>query len=362
MSNINNFSPRTGRMLREDGSTVNIADLFTGMSGAVKPANYLYVGKNGDDITADGSANLPFKTISAAMTTATSGTTILAWPGTYTENITFKAGVYLTSPAKYSVYATGNHVANFTGTVVNENIVFGSATGNTISFAGTGIQNLQFANCSINSGTGDGINWTNTNVASKIAFDDGSSTVATSGASARCFYSASTAKGTMLANRASYILNNPDNIALAIGGAVSFIHTSDQVIGQVVVSNTATYLCTLMALTTGTVPVMVTNSSGVSVLSSVLATTTASPAFTGAGGFAFVAIEYGSSGVGGVATLNGGIGAQPLTMAPIRIRASTLLPNAAVAAGMLGGTIENDGTDAYITLGTTRYKFNLTAV
>ena len=57
----------------------------------------------------------------------------------------------------------------------------------------------------------------------------------------------------------------------------------------------------------------------------------------------FVAIMYGSTGVGGNSTLNGGLGPIPLTMAPIRLRDSSLFPAGAVAAGQLGGTFEYDG-------------------
>jgi hypothetical protein len=340
--------------------------------GQIKPTHYCYVGKNGNDSTGDGSAGNPYLTIGAAITASSSGTTIWIFPGTYTEDITFKAGVYLTSPALYSVYITGNHTANFTGTVVNENIILQSvasaASGTALTFSGTGAQNLQFYQCNIDSkstsGAGDAINWTNTNSLSKIQIIDGSVSVATATSTARCFYSTTGAAGSVIANRTTFKLNTAgiDLVCLSIGGAVSFTHTSDTVTGQIAVSGTAVYIGALVALTTGTVAAFTTSSSGTSVFSSVPITTTASPAITGSGGFAFVAIEYLSTGVGGSATLNSGAGAIPLTMAPIRIRSSSLLPSASVAAGLLGGTLEYDGTHLYVTLGTARYTINVTAV
>ena len=354
MHNIETMEPLSGRFVNEAGELVNLIDLFTGLSGAVKPTNYIYVGKNGNDSTGDGSANLPYLTVQAAITAAASGTTIFIWPGSYSESLTLKAGVNLTSPVKFGVTITGNHTANFTGTIVCDNITLTSTTGSTIAFSGTGVQNLQFLGCSVNATAGDAINWTNTNATSKIYFEDGTCNVATSGASARCLYSASTAKGSMIANRVSFRLDNPNNVCLALNGAVSLTHTSDQVYGQITLADTSTYIGSLVALTTTSIPVIVTNSSGVSVLSSVTITTTASPAITGAGGLAFVAIEYLSTGVGAAATINGGYGASPLTMAPIRIRASTLLPAGAVSAGSLAGTFEFDGTHLYFTIGTTR--------
>jgi hypothetical protein len=350
-------------MLNSSGDIVNIADLLAfivGGAGYVKPTNFLYVGKNGNDTTGDGSANLPFITVQKAIDTAASGTTVYIWPGTYAESLTFKAGVYLASPVPYGVYITGNHTANFAGTVIIGDMVLNSTSGDTLTFSGTGAQTLQLLRASINATTGHAVNWTNTNTASKIIAEDSSSTVTTSGASARCFYSSSVAKGIVLANRYSFKVDNPNNVCLAIGGAINFTHTSDQVIGQVSVADTAVYIGALVALTTTSIAAFTTTSSGVSVLSSVPITTTASPAITGTGGFAYVAIEYLSTGVGGVATLNGGLGAQPLTMAPIRLRAASLLPSAAVSAGLLGGTFEYDGTNLYFTTGTTRKTVTLT--
>jgi hypothetical protein len=328
----------------------------------VKPTNYLYVSKGGNNTTGDGSANKPYLTVSAAITAASSGTTIFVLPGSYTENITFKAGVNITSPVKFGVTITGNHVANFIGTVVCDNVTFASTTGDTLTFSGTGAQNLQFIGSSVNSTAGDAIKYTNTNAASKIYFEDGTCNVTTSGTSARCFYAATGAAGSVIANRVSFKLNNANNVCLGIGGAVAFSHTMDQVVGQVVVADTATYIGSLITLTTTSVAALTTTSSGVSVLSSVPITTTASPAVAGSGGLTYAAIEYLSTGIGGAATLNGGAGASPLKMAPIALRASTLLPSAGVTAGAFNGVMEYDGTNVYFVVGTARYKFTLTAV
>ena len=278
--------------------------------GSVNPTNYLYIGKNGNDTTGDGSAGNPYLTISAANTAATAGTTLFAFPGIYAENITFKAGVNITCPVEYGVYITGNHVAAFSGTVICENIVLqnasSAASGTVLTVSGVNAVNLQFLNSYINSmsasGAADAINWTNTNAASKLQVIDGNINVLNSGATARAFYSTTGAAGSINLNRCTVKLNNPNNVALGIGGAVSIVHTSDQVIGQVVCA------------------------------------------------------KYLSSGVGGAATLNGGAGASPLTMAPIRIRTAALLPAAAVAAGILDGTIEHASDGFYVTTGTTRSK------
>lgn len=355
---INNLIPLNGNMLKSNGETVNIADLMAyiaGGAGDVKPTNYLYVGKNGNDSTGDGSANLPYLTISAAIAAASSGTTIFIWPGTYAEDITFVAGVYLTSPVKFGVYITGNHVADFSGTVVNDGIIFQSSSGVTLTFSGSSAQNLQFlGGSSVNSTSGDAIYWSNTNSSSKIYFEDGTCNVSTSGSSARCIYTTTTSAGSIIANRVSFKLDDSDNVCIALNGAISFTHTSDIITGQVTVANTASTTIANVAMTTSTVAVITTTSSGTTTLINDIITTTASPAITGSGIFTDVALLYSSTGVGGASTLNGGLGAISLPMSSVKLRASSLVPTGQISAGTNTGAFEFDGSHLYFTIGTTR--------
>jgi hypothetical protein len=115
--------------------------MSSGGSTSVDPANYLYVAKNGID-TNVGTGENPFLTISAAITAATSGTTVFVFPGTYTENITFKSGVNISSPIKFGVTISGNHIANYSGTVVLDNITLSSSTGVTLTMSGTTAENF----------------------------------------------------------------------------------------------------------------------------------------------------------------------------------------------------------------------------
>jgi len=352
-------------MLREDGTTVNIAELIQDMAGGagvVKPTNYLYVSKGGNDTTGDGSANLPYLTWMKAITIATSGTTVFGFPGTYTENLTLKAGVNLTSPARYSVYIVGNHTANFTGTIILDNIVLqnsaSAASGTVLTFSGTGAQNLQLDGSYINSaslsGVGDAVSWTNTNASSKILLTDGNINVAHSNTTARAVVCASNAAGSFQLNRCAIKIDNPDNVAVVLAGSISYIHTSDGITGQVTVANTATATIGMVTMITATVPVLVTNSTGTTTVINDPIVTTATPAFTGAGVLVDVALLYLSTGVGGAATLNGGLGAISLPMSSVKIRASALVPAGQVAAGQNTGALEYDGTHLYFTIGTTR--------
>lgn len=355
---IDSYAPMTGRMLKEDGSTVNIAELLAyiaGGAGQVKPENYIYVAKSGNDTTGDGSANLPYLTIQHAITSASSGDTIFIFPGSYTEDLTFKAGVNLTGSIKLGVYITGNHTANFTGTVICENVVLTSTTGNTLTFSGTGAQNFQLLQASVNATAGDAINWTNTNASSKIYFEDGTCNVTISGASARCFYSSTLAAGSFIANRVTFRLaNSANNVCLAIGGAVAFTHTSDQIVGQVTVSDTASATIAQVAMVTGNVAVLTTTSTGAVAIINDTVTTTAAYAVTGVGVFTDVAVLYLSTGVGGASTLNGGLGPISLPMSSVKLRATALVPAGQIAVGQNTGAFEFDGTHLYFTIGTTR--------
>jgi hypothetical protein len=365
----------TGAVIGPASSTDGAVMLFDGTDGVlakdsgiilnnlVKPTNYLYVGKNGSDSTGTGSAQAPYLTIGAAITAASAGTAIFIWPGTYVENLTFKAGVYLTSPVKFGVYITGNHTCSFSGTVIIDGIILQSSTGDTLTTSGATAFNLQIlGGSSVNSGTGHAINWQATNADAKIYFEDGTCNVSTSGASACCIYATTGAAGSIIANRVSFKLNSAANIALSLGGALSFTHTSDEIYGQVVVSSTAAAAIALVHLTATGAAVLTTNSSGTSVLTEAVITTDTSPAIAGAGVFAFMALTYTTTGVGGAATLNGGLGASPLTMAPVRIRSSTLLPAGAVSAGYLDGTFEHNSTGLYWTQGTTRVRIDIPVI
>ena len=336
--------------------------------GETMATNVHYVdGSRTDEYTADGSVIYPYKTISAAITAANSGDTIFVWPGTYTEDLTLKPGVNLVGQSKFSVYVVGTVTFDTAGTVCCERIIFKtSGDGNTLNFAGTGVQNLQCRLCNFEhtSGNGHCVYWTNTNASSKYQHEHGNLTQAVSAGGGTAFTSAATAAGNVIMQMATVqISDSADNICVNLGGAITWTHTQDAITGQVVTANTVRFNITLTVLTTGTVPVIVHNSTNATpslLTSAVVTTASATYAIDGAGAFVFMALVYGSTGVGGNSTLNGGLGAIPLTMAPIRLRSAALLPAGSVSAGQLGGTLEYDGTNLYFTAGTTRHTISWT--
>jgi len=358
-------------VLEIDTSTpsVNVTGTLTAtnISGVleVKPDNYLYVSKNGNDITGDGSANKPYLTIQKSINIATAGTTVFIFPATYTEDITLKAGVNLTTSAKYNTYIVGTVTADFIGTIFAEKIIFKSATGIVLDFKGIGVQNFQCEMCnfeSIGTNVNSAINWTNTNSSSKISLSDGVATAYSSVSGARAFTSSSSAAGSLIASNTTFqILDDLDNICFYLAGSLTFAHTLDAIKGQFVTADTSRFIVSLINMTTNTVPILVHNSTNItpSVASSIVVTTTASPVITGIGAFAHVAIMYGGTGVGGSGTINGGLGPIGLPMGSIKLRASSLVPANQILLGYNTGALEFTGSDLYHTINTNRYKISI---
>jgi hypothetical protein len=363
------FGSESGnKRLPDTTYTQTMLDAEIAAVGDAMTTNVHYVdGSRTDEYTADGSTIYPYKTITEAITAANSGDTIYIWPGTYTEDLTLKPGVNLAGQSKFSVYVVGTVTFDTAGTVCCERIIFKtSGDGNTLDFAGTGVQNLQCVMCNFEHTSGDGhcVYWTNTNASSRFQHVDGNLTQAVSSGGGTAFTSASTATGSIIMQMATVqISDNTDNVCVNLGGAITWTHTQDAINGQVVTANTARFNITLTALTTGTVPVIVHNSTNATpslLTSAVITTASETYAVDGAGVLVFMALVYGSTGVGGNSTLNGGLGPIPLTMAPIRLRSSALLPAGSVAAGQLDGTFEYDGTNLYFTEGTTRHTISWT--
>jgi hypothetical protein len=362
--------------LADDGNTLNntggtlyrVSDKQVLTAASLISSTMIYVDGNRADVyTENGSYVYPYKTISAAITAASSGDTIYIYPDTYTEDLTLKPGVNLIGQSKFSAYVVGTVTFDTAGTVYCEQIIFKtSGDGNTLNFAGTGIQNLQTLMCNFEHTSGDGhcVYWTNTNASSRMQHVDGNITQYVSSGGGTAFTSTSTAAGGIILQMATVqVLDDTDNVCVNHGGAVVWTHTSDALNGQFVTADTARFNFKDVALTTATVVSishLSTNATPSAVLNCAVTTYRSGVSIDGVGALVFAAIIYGGTGVGGAATLNGGLGAIPLTMAPIRIRESALLPAGSVAAGQLGGTFEYDGTNLYFTAGTTRHTLSWT--
>lgn len=307
----------------------NVSTVSTNFQKSRAPLqNTLWVAKNGLD-TNTGTVTDPFLTISAAMSAAVSGTEICVMPGTYTENVNLIAGVFLHGGNTRAVYITGNMTASFNGSSYCKFLDLQASSGSVVTISGTNATEVQFDDVNINS-TGSGlhcVSYTNTNSSSQFIANDGAWNVYVSANGGAVLNTSSTAAGSIQwYNITARLLDNPNNICISLGGSVAFVHTLDQVVGQTVVSNSASNTSTFISHITNTVPTIVTSSSGVTAFFDCIETSTAIPIITGNGSFSYAAITYGSTGKVGASTINGGQGALPLDFAPLKWRSGALRP------------------------------------
>ena len=118
------------------------------------------------------SAGATHSTIAAALTSAASGDTIFIKPGTYTENLTLKAGVNLAAfdcdSYNGNVIIAGNTTATFTGAASFSGIQFKTNGTYCISVTGTEATVLDFNYCYINASNSDAIVLSSTNSSSRV--------------------------------------------------------------------------------------------------------------------------------------------------------------------------------------------------
>jgi hypothetical protein len=110
-------------------------------------------------------------TITSALASASAGEDIFIRPGTYTENITAKAGVNLIAwdpDLVGNVTLNGRITCNITGTVNFSGLRLQTNSLNIVTASGSNAQTLNFYNCYFNCTTTTGINDANTNTASSV--------------------------------------------------------------------------------------------------------------------------------------------------------------------------------------------------
>lgn len=102
-----------------------------------------------------------YTTIQAAITAASSGTTIFIRPGTYTENLTLKAGVnltgWLTDADNGTVIILGKCTFTAAGTVIISSVQLKTNSDNFLSMSGSNATNVQLISCYLNASNATGI-------------------------------------------------------------------------------------------------------------------------------------------------------------------------------------------------------------
>jgi hypothetical protein len=130
-------------------------------------------------------ANGTHTTIAAAITAASSGDTIFIRPGTYTENLTLKAGVSLTGYGCNSfgsgVIITGKCSFTAAGVIGFSGIVFTTNNDFAISITGSANSQMLFTDCSIVSTNHTAIEFNTSGAAASILFQSCQFDISTTG-------------------------------------------------------------------------------------------------------------------------------------------------------------------------------------
>lgn len=277
-----------------------------------------YVDGNRIDIYVEnGSIIRPYKTIQNAITAASSGTTILIAPGSYTENVTLKSGVNLQSIFTNSLFAVSIHgkvsCSLTSGSVLLNSIGFYNTTSNVLEFSGANKQKIRAYNCKFecnSNGLHHTIAVTNTHANSEMFFRNCLIQTLDSSGGGQCINTINTVACSIgLDTTTVKITDNTDNIAIALDGSVSFWQRMDEIRGRITVSSTASCNISIVGIYSSTQPCLTTNSAGYTTLSGVMVSSTANPIITGAGTFIYSGVTYISTGKGLAGTLNGGAGA-----------------------------------------------------
>lgn len=152
-------------------------------------------------------ANGTHTTIAAALTSASSGDTILIRPGTYTENLTLKAGVNLTAypcdasigftSTQFNVKIIGKLTATFAGQCSISNICIQTNSDYCIEITGTSATLVTLNTCYLNATNANAVHMTSNGSAIltlnysliNMSFATGLYYVITSGSALRLFYS-----------------------------------------------------------------------------------------------------------------------------------------------------------------------------
>jgi hypothetical protein len=149
-------------------------------------------------------------TIAAALTSASSGDTIFIRPGTYTENITLKAGVNLTAyGSDSSLNATGDVIINGTctmttaGSVTISGIQLQTNSAVLLAVTGSAASIVNLNNCYLNCTNNSGITYSSSNAASAINIKNCNGNLGTTGIALFSHSSAGVLTGTE-----SYITNS----------------------------------------------------------------------------------------------------------------------------------------------------------
>jgi hypothetical protein len=112
-----------------------------------------------------------YNTIASAMAAATGPAVIFLRPGTYTENITLKAGVALSAYSFFDTSIVGTLSASYSGSVTISNVNLVTNGANIVSMTGANACALQLFNCFLTVSNATGLSLSNSNGSSGLILD-----------------------------------------------------------------------------------------------------------------------------------------------------------------------------------------------
>lgn len=182
-------------------------------------------------LVVDKTGNGDFTTIAAALTAATSGFTIFIRPGTYTENLTLKAGVNLcafsTDSESGTVTINGKCTATFSGTCNISNIQLQTNSDYFLEVTGSNATVIYLFYCYINCLNNTGLHFTASNTSAGIIFWTCNGNIGTTGIS--LFTATSTGTIYFLYNN----LSNTGNSTTASTAAATTVQAQYSIFGNV---------------------------------------------------------------------------------------------------------------------------------
>ena len=257
-------------------------------------------------------------TIAGAIAAASSGETIFIRPGTYTENLTLKAGVDLVSFSSEgetpNVTIIGNATFSAAGTVTISGIRLQTNSAAFLTVSGSAASVVNLHNCYLNCSNATGISFTAANTSSEIncfrcTGNLGTTGIALYNMSATgvlmfeyCFFRNSGVSTTASSNSASNVLFNYSvgTMAFSTSGTGSFLATHS-ILNIGVISNTTAvttagtgaantiYFCTV---TSGTASAISVGSGTTLQMANSIVDSTNTNAITGAGTIVFTEISF----------------------------------------------------------------------
>ncbi len=226
-----------------------------------------------------------YTTIASALTDATSGQTIFIRPGTYTENITLKAGVDIVSfngeADTPNVIISGTVGASYSGTATISNIRLQTNSANNVSMTGANATVLNLNNCYLNCTNNTGISSSGSNAASSLVLNNCRGDLGTTGIA---LFSVS--NGVITFNNCSFTNSGASTTTSTISSTAVLFSIDTQFTCPITSTNTAQISLSRSRVTTANVTGIVSNATGTTVTSlyhCILNTGSATPMTIGAG-------------------------------------------------------------------------------